>query len=268
VLTQDSTGRLLVTSAQEGKPLERDQLKIERLYHPPALLDGHSLVFPRDSEHLMRFDLFPGKELWRRVTPKPSVNAVSPQVLAKRNRLVALIDGWQLERLDLESGRPLWQARVPTDANLLHATLDDVAVYLAAGRSLHALSLVDGKPLWTTPLPPYRGPWNVVAAGEVLVAHPHRPELEQRRPWLVGGLLPAVPRTWSWRDVPVLIVDSTSGKVVQRFSLPADGPGLTVGMDNGGLLVGTTRSITRFQSGTARLESRSHHLSRGPHDSP
>lgn len=231
LVTQTSAGRLCVFDALSGQRRSQLETASEPWLRSPVVVDRSRLLIVADHQQLVLLDAVQGKAIWRRELPKPSVSGAAPAVLAVARRdgtaqgALLMIDGWQLEYLDLDTseprwrvGNPLWLAPSASKGSCeTSAASDDDALYFAARNILYACSLNDGRPLWTRALPGPPASWQVTRARGHVVVYPLA--------WASTPPLPrgALPKTSRPQDFPILLCDPKDGQLVQRLNFPCDG---------------------------------------------
>jgi outer membrane protein assembly factor BamB/tetratricopeptide (TPR) repeat protein len=140
--------------------------------------------------------------------------------------------GYELQRLDHATGKPLWPMALLLGepvADPADWAAGDGTVFLVEGGVLTARSLLDGKRVWETPVGDPRRSWRVERLSGGLLAYPTATTARHFGfRWLSGrlqwNLVPDVAEAFG-RGYPLVCCD-TSGRVVQRLDLPAGGPAL------------------------------------------
>jgi outer membrane protein assembly factor BamB len=138
--------------------------------------------------------------------------------------------GDQLQRLDVEDGKPVWKKPpllpdLPRDPESWAVSED--ALYYVRGSVLCARSLEDGKLLWEQPLSGSAGPWRLRYRPGTLLAYPARACAERFQfRWLRASLQWGVEANHAdeRRPIPVVCVDPRTGTCVQRLNLAPCAP--------------------------------------------
>lgn len=196
------------------------------------------------------------EERWAYTVPGVSLLTGRPlRVGLIGDALLLLVEtniGYELQRLDRDTGRPLWPVPV-----LLRDPAPDPADWAAGDRAvclvergvLTARSLEDGRRLWETLVDEPGRAWRVERLANGLLAYPAA--LTARRfafRWLTGRLQwSVVPDAGEaiGRGFPVVCCD-TAGRVLQRFGLAAGAPALRPDPDpSGGLPVVPRAAVWR-----------------------
>jgi outer membrane protein assembly factor BamB len=225
VLVQVASGNGWLIDADTGRVV-REVPGSEPWPRDPVPLDTRRVCIVQDLTTLVILDEIDGKEISRHTTRKPSLTAAAPRLVADVNGVLALSDGWVLERFDPAArepqwvqGDPDWLSRRPGDEPAL--ALDADTVYLVTNDTLHAFHRLDGKECWDHALPVGGGPWKVIRTRDHVVVYPTggaRP----RPPALLGGYLLALPSSTAARPFPVLFLDPADGSPVQRLNFMQD----------------------------------------------
>ncbi len=215
------TGRVL-HEAPAGAPWQR----------PLLALDERRLVVAVDARHVVLFDPAVGKELWAyspAARGSTTLTGEPPRLLGGADTLLLLVArnyGYQLERLDPATGRPLWKPRARIIREALDAGQVGVgakAVFYVSRGVLTARSLADGKLLWSQPLDGPAGAWRAVCSPRAVLAIPVRRSLRPSWYWVPLGDVPlALPiRLPAGRGLAVLVHDPETGRLVQRLNFPS-----------------------------------------------
>ncbi len=208
------TGELLHELADLGQPWPQ----------APVSIGPERVCFLADCCRLVAVDLALRKVLWSHAFPRPSITARPPQLAGDARRLLALIDGWQVECLDPGTGKSLWVSGKAEWAAAAGAATepwqphwDTEACYFVRGNAIQALALKDGKSLWT--LPELGCAWRTIATDLHIVAYPrhrHAPRLPRN----MMGPPEAAHAENSSTTFPMLLLDKRNGRLVQRLSFP------------------------------------------------
>jgi outer membrane protein assembly factor BamB len=259
VVAQLSDGRRLFIRLDSGRILTLPGLGEQTAQvswpTPPAEVAPHRIVVA-DGPGLVRMISFSlGAIRWtHRESSKrsSSLTGEPPQLRAWDHLLlvgIARNHGYELQRLNLATGKPCWPEAFLVESGVLDiesVDADQALLYVIAGKTLSAISLEDGKVVWEIHLPEClgEGDWTVKAGGRSIVVHPNYAlsrepvegmltrclnRLEQepftwRLPGMLGGLYDA----WIARSLPVLLLDPETGRTLGKYTLPALGPAVTV----------------------------------------
>ncbi len=233
VLIQTATGRRWLLDAETGRTLDDAPSPEPWPTAPPALAEYKAVVI-ESGRRIVALEGRTGREVWTTtITPSSMVSGDPPQLRVARWRDTILVLtqtslGARLQRLDANTGKPLWATMPLLAADTLPPTdwgLDKDAVYLPQGSKLIALSLADGNLLWEKQFPRMAASWRVSREGHFLIVHPARiPEwqFQFRSPFGAvqwGICLPPEERPGS--GCPLLAFDPATGRIVQRWNFPA-----------------------------------------------
>ncbi len=212
LLVQTSGGRRWILDRRTGHKTHDAPTSTEPWPRTPRALDERRVCLVPDARQVMLLDLVTGEEIWTyALDPQrtPSLSGEAPQVLCDKNLLLVLVAfnyGYELESLDLRTGKPLWPSRPLVSRSFVDfeaSALDETAVYFVSGGVLVARSLADGKLLWQLPLSASGGSWQTVRSRHYVVVFPRAPG--------------------ETHAFPVLFCDPKDGQVIQRLNFPADG---------------------------------------------
>jgi outer membrane protein assembly factor BamB len=199
-----------------------------------------------------------GKTVWSHSTRWPNINMVAPHLFGDRRQLFQLLDGWQLQQIDPNTGQPGWEIGLGTEpVPLATAAFDSQALFFVSGNILHALGLQDGKPLWELPIAGPITHWKVVLTRQYTVLFPVDLRLPAYWPSLIGsspissllwGLHGLIPSSHgAGLDCPMIIVDRTRGRIVQQFNFKVQWLGAACQLASGRIVVaapGTAWGLT------------------------
>jgi outer membrane protein assembly factor BamB len=255
-VAQTASGRMLVWN--HGADVPREFPCTPKPWpEPPAPIGDNRFLIPDDGAVLL-FDARAGKELARYTIPgDDSLTGELPRFRVHKDGILLIVNrnhGVELDRLMLDGLRRAWD-RSPI---LAGRELDDVAFrddrfFTAADGVLAAHDWATGNPVWETPLPdaPHTR-WRITVAPQVLLLHPAEalllnPRFDaigefRRAGWDKTRLLTAMSRSydaWTARELPVLFIDPTDGRLVQRLTFPAAGPAAGVAVTPKGVVVVT-----------------------------
>jgi hypothetical protein len=216
---------------------------------PPVEIEPNRLAIADGPGLVRTIDLDTGKATTLyAVEGTSSLTGEPPQVRAwNENVLVSVRRNHGVE-LDLAevSGKPSgWTTPAFFDAariDLKNADADPLRVFVPAGDKLFAVKLKDGSAAWEFELPESHGTggWVVRAGKKAVVVYPEfalpsEPvagvagrAVRAGTDWPLGWRLPVfgvrMYDAWVARTVPVLLLDPQTGKLLERFDLPARGP--------------------------------------------
>src|SRR5262249_5682156 len=133
----------------------------------------------RDGRHVTLFDIATGREAWSvRGSAVSRIDGESPRLFAGSASLLVVTPsnlGPQLQRLDVETGTPVWKNTVrlaDTPHDPANWADDGTTLFLTQGRRLTALTLADGKTRWDVPLTGPDGAWCVRRSVDYLLVWP------------------------------------------------------------------------------------------------
>jgi outer membrane protein assembly factor BamB len=231
VVVQTGAGSQRVVDSETGRIVhERARQGSGWLRAPLPVAQGR-ICLVAGADRVVLFDPSTGKNLWTYKTSQwpgsTTPTGEAPQILANRETLLVLVPrnyGYQLERLDLRTGRPLWKekARLLREACCAEwVSIDRCALYYVDRKILCARSLATGKLLWCRPLNGPDGRWQAYCAGSIVVAYAARPANMPRWYWVpLGGTLLALPLLVHKEEYfSVLCFDTRDGQLVQRLNL-------------------------------------------------
>lgn len=238
VLVQSSHGTCLLLDDRTGRTIHEHATEPTPWPRPPLGLDGHRILLVPNPEQLVLLDSATGKEIWRRQAPRPAINGLAPQVLVAGKSLFVLIDGWQLQRIDADSGSTDWTRLLdsaPLDLSL--AANDADYLYFVTRNRLQRRRLDNGQAERDgVSLPEIAGSWRVQRFGDRLLVSPQAAEPVRPRLSILGGDLIAL-RPVICYHFPVLVFESKGLKLVQSRTLFADGPAASIQAVGGKLVI-------------------------------
>jgi outer membrane protein assembly factor BamB len=257
IVVQTGSGKLLVLNARSGR-LVHEVASPSPWTQAPLPLAEDLLCLARDSRQVVLFDPAAGKDLWVYQTARRADTSLLtgelPRILGNGRALLVVVPrnyGYQLERLDPDTGVPLWPARARVVRDPIEpdrACLDRAAVYYASRHFLCARSLKDGKLLWARPLPGRTGNWRVACCGKWVLVHPVHPKQAGQDD-----------DTWSQATAeliwPVFFCDPKDGAVVQRLNFAEPALETAVQLVRHGLVVAAAGRVWGF-AGAAEKQSR------------
>jgi outer membrane protein assembly factor BamB/tetratricopeptide (TPR) repeat protein len=248
VVIQTTDGRRQVLDSRTGTKAHEGAPSSAPWSRPPLALDDRRLCLVNGLNQVVLFDPATGTDLWSRQTRFPSISMMAPQVFRQGERLFQLVDGWELEQIDLSTGAPLWSCMLGTEPlHLTRAALDETTVYFVSSTTLQARTLADGRTRWALPLPNLAGPCRVVRMSRSLLVYPADASLPANwspvfgsRPVVfpfLGSNLLTVPFAAREGEFPVLVVDPVEGRVVQRLNFVLTWPQAAVHLLDRGAVV-------------------------------
>jgi outer membrane protein assembly factor BamB/tetratricopeptide (TPR) repeat protein len=178
LVVQAGTGRQLVLDSDTGRLLHSRECGGELRCRPPLALGERKLCLVTDPARVVMHDPATGKDLWTYDSAPSSGSTLSsgepPRLFGQGEVLVALLArnfGYQLERLDPQTGAPLWTkgARITREAPGRLA-FDDAALYYVSRRILVARALTTGRVLWSRALSGPSGEWNITVSNGFVLA--------------------------------------------------------------------------------------------------
>jgi outer membrane protein assembly factor BamB/tetratricopeptide (TPR) repeat protein len=252
ILLQTTAGRYIGVDAVNGKVLYQQKQNSALWTSPPVLLDSQRAVFPLDAEHIACIELANGKILWQQpIAGWSSLAGPAPQLRRDGSHLVLIVErnfGYEIERWELETGKrdlpPVFLGRERVALASIGITSEGYVI--PASKSARCFSRDDGKRLWEMPLPNSSGrAWHVQAIRGAVLVYPEEalPEPAGRFPYPWPGTYHVFMR----RQFPLFVVDSKSGKVLQEFKTPVQGPRAT-------LLLGKTQAAIAVEGSIWRLK--------------
>lgn len=226
VVIQSTGGQQLIFESATGRLVHQTETGGKLWPQPPVPVDESRLGLVVDSPRVMLLDAATGKVIWTRERlPTPSVTTRPPQLFRAGDALFLLVDGWQLERLDPNTGRPLWQRASGTEPlDVGTTTFDPQALYFVSRNHLHAVALADGKRLWKpVPMGKGSGPWRAARTRSLLVAFPEdgRANLHLAPTCLLVPVL--YPQEITWDEYSLVICDPKGGRLMQRLNFSGEG---------------------------------------------
>jgi len=227
LLIGTASGRCWLLDTASGVLIRQTPASPEAVRCPFVLVDDRWAAVVVGRQRLILLELPDGKERWRVPLPEHSLLGGEPiRLLAGKQSLLVLLPlniGYQLQRLDLATGKPLWE-RPPVFAAPGRIVVDDTAVYWAEEGLLSAWSLKDGRRQWEQTL--MRDDfWELRRWGDGLLAWPASvSEWQIRFRWLAVSLEwkigPAV-EALSGAGWPLEWRDAATGRLRQRWNFQA-----------------------------------------------
>ncbi|HXG09303.1 MAG TPA: PQQ-binding-like beta-propeller repeat protein [Gemmataceae bacterium] len=239
VVLYTPSGRQWMLDARHGGRKYEEQAYLGAPFAPRAsvVLGGDRLALVSGPRHI---DLLQGdgdQVVWRYEVPGDTTRTGEPPwVISDGKSLLVLVArnyGHAMQRLDPDTGKPLWPSErllsiEPIDAGRI--AVDDEAFYFVAGRVLCAHSLSNGERRWERPLQGPAGRWQVLRAGDFLLAYPVDVPADQFRfRWLGAAVELRITRPLddpSRRSFPVMVCDARTGQVIQRLNFSPAGLGV------------------------------------------
>lgn len=231
LVLQTAGGWQWVIDAQAGAHLHRHAPRADPLFTPrsPLFLSRGAVCLLTDSRHVSRVEPTSSHIAWTHEVPGATTRTgETPWLLGDEKTALLLAArnyGYTLQRLHLDTGKPLWTeecllSHAPIDpANIAQ---DEVAIYHVANRVLYAHRLSDGQRLWEQALPGPAGRWQVIRAGNSLLTYPldglsHAFQFRCRWVSLQWEVIrPPEDRPFGF---PVLICNPKTGQLIQRLNL-------------------------------------------------
>ena len=205
---------------------------------------GHNSFLIPDDGFVFAFDAKAGKELARYTIPGPdSLTGDLPRLRVHQGDVLLLIDrnhGIEVDRLRTDDLKRAWErSPIFVGRELDDVTFADDRIVTASDGILAAHSWKDGALLWENPLPDApHSRWKLTVSAQGLLVHPAEaimvdPHFDavdafRRAGWDRDRLVQAVSKSydaWTARELPVLVIDPADGRLIQRLTFPAAGPG-------------------------------------------
>jgi outer membrane protein assembly factor BamB len=216
VIVQTSGGEIWILDPQTGNLIFEGPYSRMPWPRPPFAVDRERvLIFP-DDQSLILMSVPTGRVLWKKMASQPSITARAPQVLVNDRSVFQLVDGWQLAQLSLDSGEKVWEKAIPNgpiEADL--SAMDSDCFYFVSQGKIHAWSLSSHQPLWKNELPKLTVPWRLSITGPYLLLFPSQPPFTLRWQFSFSPLPMSFPFEMQWDDLPLVIIDKETGKIVQ-----------------------------------------------------
>jgi outer membrane protein assembly factor BamB len=200
-----------------------------------------------------------GKELWKHSLDWGNLTGERPRLLGDAEALFLLVAknyGWELHRLDSQTGKSLWRHPRPHSRFVVppqSVSHDTAHLYYVARDQVHACALKDGRPVWSRLLPFHAEAWRTLSTPKALLVHPLGSQAEQwQQAVATGPAFTANPLSRLARSlhakaglqesVPVghlsiLALDPTDGQILQRLNFSANGSQLAVQIGSHALTV-------------------------------
>jgi outer membrane protein assembly factor BamB len=231
-VAQTGAGKQLVIDSEKGRIVHESVPLGSGWRQRPLALDERRICLVPSVDRVVLFDPKIGKNLWTyktaRLPGSTTPTGEPPYILGNRETLLVVVPrnvGYQLVRLDLRTGRPVWKGKPRLLRGACAAeqvSFDRRAVYYTDRKILCARSLASGKLLWCRPLGGPDGDWRTTCIGGTVVAYAARPTATPRWYWVpLGGMLLALPlRVHKEEFFPVVCCDARDGQLMQRLNLP------------------------------------------------
>lgn len=214
MIVLDGDGRRRFEMAQSGDAWE----------FPPIAIDAHRLCMASDARTIQVVDLSDGRQVWSYAGP---TGEQRPVPIASATALLALFGGRTLVRLDPETGKPLWTARVSDDELPRYGSAwtisSDLFCCITRELNLRAFRLNDGVLAWEQALTGPGDQWQLAVSGEVILALPRRPH--------------------SSDGMPVVACRQSDGRLLQRLFFRPHGSEAIVHLTAQDALVGSERDL-------------------------
>jgi outer membrane protein assembly factor BamB/tetratricopeptide (TPR) repeat protein len=249
VVVQTGGGKRLVLDSRTGRVIHETAAEAPPWARPPLALDERRVCLVPDADRVTLFDPQSGKERWTYPASgapyETARTGEAPRIYSDGHVLLVLLArnyGYQWERLDPETGRPVWRERarlVRAPPGAAAVCLRGTAFYYAVRKTLWARSLSGGRLLWSQPLRGAAEAWHVAGCGGTVLAHPADPEALPRWCWisLGGALVPFPLGRRQGKEFAVLCRDARDGRLVQRLNFPGPERGAAVQLLPHGLVV-------------------------------
>jgi outer membrane protein assembly factor BamB/tetratricopeptide (TPR) repeat protein len=235
VLVQTASGRRWILDVATGRLLHDADTVRTPWTRAPLPVDERTVGLVVDSRRILLLDLPTGQERWTHtLSGVTTLSGEPPLVLGTANTLVLVTPtniGYELQRLDLATGGPLWSRSWLLKLSRLDPSgwsLDGETIYYAAEAAVFARSLQDGKVLWENPLDGPPVVRSLQRAGSYLLVYPAQTrKVRFQFHWLRGSL--------EWVGGPTLneagvfaldCMDAKTGHTVQRCLCECEAPGL------------------------------------------
>jgi len=203
------------------------------LQAPLPINNGRACI--TNSRRLTLVDMANGKEVWHHEPAWQTSSSGEPLRVAGDARTLLVIVprnyGYEVERLDAATGRPLWddEPRLLSRRriDLASLALTDDALYYAGGSSLTCRSMATGKVVWQKELPA-AGAWRLRCTGTEIVVVPAG---RAANPWLwlpAGSFLLGLPASRASATSSIFIFDRRDGRLHQTLRQPAAGAGTAI----------------------------------------
>lgn len=226
VIIQCIRGQTLCLDAVTGRLVRQGEPGATLWPHPPLPLEpGRACVV--ENGHVRFIELSSGREIWKFEPRWPtSSSGEALSVLGDKKTLLAVVPrnyGYEIERLDPASGRPVWEdeprlvGRRRADLQGLSAGED--VLYQVGHNSLACRSLHTGKVLWKKKLP-RAGAWQTRPTPTGVITFP----AVEARSWLwlsPGTFLLALPAAQPFATTGgIVLLDRNDGRTRQQLDLP------------------------------------------------
>jgi outer membrane protein assembly factor BamB len=259
LLLQTTGGHRLALDSETGRLLHEAGADPVPWAQPPLSLGAGTACLVDGPRSILRLHATDGEEIWRQALRWPSLTGEPAHLIGDGRVLLALVSrnyGWELNRLDPETGRPLWRhprPHSPAPVAAASVAFDRRAVYFVAKQRLYAVALDDGHALWSQPLAGPDGPWRTLRAADALLVHPLDPQREHMEesaaaalfsasdPLALACLLTRVRAATKDRPhpcrLPLFLFNPADGRLLQRLDFTADGLRAAVQPTEAGLAV-------------------------------
>jgi outer membrane protein assembly factor BamB len=237
ILVQTGGGRIWLLDAARGKTAQEWVGYGSHRLQSPVRLEGRAgrvCIAPRPNR-VSTLDLEKAQETWHYDLPhRGTLTGQLPQLAADAQSLFVIMPrnyGTALHRLNAADGYPQWpEERLLTyehlDADQI--AFDGVTIFYIAGNVVRAQSVANDRELWSLSIPEIDQSWSIRRAGDVLIVAPRfsfEPPPEKRgyiewAPKLTHRMSPAGSRP---QTLPLTIVDTMTGQLVQRLNFSVDG---------------------------------------------
>jgi outer membrane protein assembly factor BamB len=210
LICDSRTGQVAHASTRDGTPWTK----------PPIPLDDGRRCLVTNSRSVACLNLATAQREWISESFSPQITLLSPQLFQSGQRAFQIVDGWNLQELNLASGKVGDGFLLGTEPIILeHAAWDETAIYYVSRNILHARALTAGRRLWELALPQPAGRWRIIRLGRHLAAVPLSASPSPNES-SAAGAPEVMSRAFSRRhvEISILICDSHDGKLIQRLS--------------------------------------------------
>jgi outer membrane protein assembly factor BamB len=265
LLIQLSSGTIRVIETATGSIIKELPGSPLPWLSPPAQVAKGQVVFAREQNLLVRFDLASASTVWTYSIPRfgsfagklPEVRRIGRDLLLGVHRN----HGTEIDRIDAEAGVSLWSS--PTLIPGETTSLADLAVqenrfHLTTENALCCFAGSTGHRLWRKPLDLSHGKkWRVFSLDQGLLLAPQfadrlrivLPSLVELSPWLWVEAGRNSYHAWKDRTASLLLVEEQNGELLQRIPLAVNSESpVELSVNNGSLLVRTGRAEYQFQA--------------------
>ncbi|HJV23299.1 MAG TPA: PQQ-binding-like beta-propeller repeat protein [Holophagaceae bacterium] len=193
-------------AGRDGGPSLRPRVLFPAAVGRTLVVAWHAPSADLRPEHgVYAFDLATGASRWTAALPGPS--DLHPLILGDR---VLLGGGGQLTMLDLETGTPVWNARLPVKGTFESCQYLEGRLFLRASQDLLALDPVTGRVLWSQKAP---GSTLLIGAGDRILFTAPRGAFTLTE-WVVAFNARTGEKAWEWEASEVRLPWVHQGRVI------------------------------------------------------